>query len=312
LYFPYSKDIFFSIKINVIPQICLGTVQFGLPYGITNRAGQVAEAEVASILTQAAAAGIRLLDTAQAYGDAEQVLGRTLTQGHGFAVISKLPAQAQLKFTANDQSIWEAGFKRSCQRLGLSSLNALLLHSPTDLRKPGGEWLGQWLVSLRERGLVHRLGVSIYAAEDLEGIDPTLLDLVQLPLSLYDQRLLQDGTIERLHRQGCAIHARSVFLQGLMLKPSTAWPSWASAQACEHQKLLEDLAAERSCSLLDLALGFARDQGALEAVVIGLCNKRELGDLISAWGQPSPCGYDEWQTWLLNDDTIIDPRHWPR
>ena len=294
------------------PQICLGTVQFGLPYGITNRAGQVAEAEVASILTQAAAAGIRLLDTAQAYGDAEQVLGRTLTQGHGFAVISKLPAQAQLSFSADDQSIWEAAFQVSCQRLRAFSLDALLLHSPADLRKPGGEWLGQWLISLRERGLVHRIGVSIYAAEDLEGIDAAMLDLVQLPLSLYDQRLLQDGTIERLHSQGCAIHARSVFLQGLLLKPSTAWPSWASAQACEHQKLLEVLAAERSCSLLDLALGFARDQRELEAVVIGLCNSRELGDLISTWAQASPCGNYEWQAWSLNDETIIDPRHWPR
>jgi len=162
------------------PKICLGTAQFGLPYGIANTDGQVVEAEVASILTHAASAGIRLLDTAQAYGEAEYVLGRTLPQGHGFTLITKLPTQAQQYFTADDQSIWQSAFNTSCQRLRLTSLDGLLLHSSDDLRKPGGEWLRQWLISLRERGLVRRIGVSIYAADDLQCIDPALLDLVVL------------------------------------------------------------------------------------------------------------------------------------
>ena len=294
------------------PKICLGTVQFGLPYGITNSAGQVAEAEVASILTQAAAAGIRLLDTAQAYGEAEQVLGRTLTQGHGFAVISKLPAQAQLNFTAVDQSIWEAGFKTSCQRLGLSSLDALLLHSPADLRKPGGEWLGQWLISLRERGLVHRIGVSIYAAEDLEGIDPALLDLVQLPLSLYDQRLLQDGTIERLHSEGCAIHARSVLLQGLLVQPVEYWPKFLSTKIKTHHSQLIQAAESIQLTLQQLSLAFVRQCSFLEAVLVGVTSSRELSELLDAWSPllaAEQLANDPNWAWL--NATDLDPRRWP-
>jgi aryl-alcohol dehydrogenase-like predicted oxidoreductase len=294
------------------PQLCLGTAQFGLPYGITNPAGQVAEPEVQAILAEAAAAGLTLLDTAQAYGDAEAVLGRTLPPGHPFQLISKLPAQNQSAFTADDRFVWDQAFELSCVRLGSPGLDALLLHSAADLHKPGGEHLREWLLSLRQRALVRRLGVSIYGRADLDGVPSDLLDLVQLPLSLYDQRLLVDGTIARLRAQGCAVHARSLYLQGLLLSPSSSWPAWVDPVAREHHARLEHLAADRGSSLLDCAIGFARDQADLEAVVLGLCSRLELQQLLQAWGRISPWQEGEWRTWALPDAGILDPRHWLR
>jgi aryl-alcohol dehydrogenase-like predicted oxidoreductase len=294
------------------PQLCLGTAQFGLPYGITNAAGQVAEPEVRALLAEAASAGLTLLDTAQAYGDAEAVLGRTLTPGHSFRLISKLPAQSQSAFTAEDRLVWDESFQCSCTSLGVLRLDALLLHSAADLRKPGGEHLCEWLLSLRQRGLVRRLGVSIYGSADLVGVPPDLVDLVQLPLSLYDQRLLVDGTITRLRDQGCAVHARSLYLQGLLLSPAARWPAWVDPASRDHHAKLEHLAADRGSSLLDCALGFARDQVDLEAVVLGLCSRLELQQLLQAWGRISPWQEGEWRTWALPDAVILDPRHWPR
>ena len=294
------------------PQVCLGTAQFGLPYGITNAAGQVVEPEVLALLAEASAAGLTLLDTAQAYGDAEAVLGRTLPLGHPFRLISKLPAQSQPAFTSDDRLVWDQAFERSCVRLGQPCLDALLLHSAADLRKPGGEHLRAWLLSLRQRGLVRRLGVSIYGSADLVGVPPDLLDLVQLPLSLYDQRLLVDGTITRLRDQGCAVHARSLYLQGLLLSPAARWPAWVDHASRDHHAKLEYLAADRGSSLLDCALGFARDQVDLEAVVLGLCSCLELQQLLQAWGRISPWQEGEWRTWALPDAGILDPRHWPR
>jgi aryl-alcohol dehydrogenase-like predicted oxidoreductase len=290
----------------------LGTAQFGLPYGITNAAGQVSEPEVRALLAEAAAAGLKLLDTAQAYGNAEAVLGRTLPPGHPFRLISKLPAQSQPAFTSDDRRVWDHAFERSCLRLGQPCLDALLLHSAADLRKPGGEHLRAWLLSLRQRGLVRLLGVSIYGSTDLVGVPPDLLDLVQLPLSLYDQRLLLDGTIARLRAQGCAVHARSLYLQGLLLSPAATWPAWVDSAAREHHARLEQVAADRGCSLLECALGFARAQQDLEAVVLGLCSRRELQQLLQTWGRISPWQEGEWGTWALPDAGILDPRHWPR
>lgn len=294
------------------PQLCLGTAQFGLAYGITNAAGQVGEAEVADLLSRAEAAGILLLDTAQAYGNAEAVLGRNLPAGHQFRLISKLPAQSQAAFHPEDVQGWEQAFRSSCERLGLEALEALLLHAPADLSKPGGDQLEHWLLGLRQRGLVQRLGVSIYGAEDLEAVNPELLDLVQLPLSLFDQRLLQDGTVARLRARGTAIHARSLYLQGLLLTPAEKWPRWVSPDVRHHQRALEALAQDRGSRLIDLALGFAQAQTDLEAVVLGLCSARELADLQEAWSASSPWEEGEWRAWALQDPGIIDPRRWPQ
>jgi aryl-alcohol dehydrogenase-like predicted oxidoreductase len=192
------------------------------------------------------------------------------------------------------------------------SLEALLLHAPADLAKPGGHHLEAWLVSLRERGLVQRLGVSIYAAEDLDGVNPALLDLVQLPLSLYDQRLLHNGTLALLRASGTAIHARSLYLQGLLLTPAERWPRWVSPEVRAHQQALEELATQRGCRLIDLALGFAREQQDLEAVVLGVCSVRELSELLEAWSGCSPWQEGEWRTFALHSPDTLDPRSWPR
>ena len=293
------------------PALCLGTAQFGLAYGVTNVNGQVPEAEVAQLLNQASASGIHWIDTAQAYGDAEAVLGRNLPAGHTFRIISKLAAQSQSTFTALDVIAWEEEFCLSCEQLGLEKLDALLLHAPADLRKPGSTYLEEWLLGLLNRGLVRQLGVSIYTADDLAGVNPELLDLVQLPLSLYDQRLLQDGTVTNLRAQGTEIHARSLFLQGLLLTPAIEWPNWVSSEMRNHHKSLEALAEKHNCHLIDLALGFAKAQADLEAVVFGLCSMKELVELEEAWAKESPWQEKEWQDWGLQDTESLDPRSWP-
>ena len=292
------------------PQLCLGTAQFGLDYGVTNAAGKVPEDAVAPILVEAMEAGVRWLDTAQAYGNAEEVLGRQLPETHGFGLISKLPVQPQSEFSAQDADVWEQAFRASCQRLGVCNLNALLLHSPADLAKAGGQHLEDWLLSLRERGLVERLGVSIYEAADLDGLNPELLDLVQLPLSLFDQRLLQDGTVARLRAGGSAIHARSLYLQGLLLKPAVQWPHWVNSEARHQKEELEALADKKGCQVIDLALGFAREQTDLEAVVLGICSVHELEALLQSWSSISPWEKGEWRTWALDCPNSLDPRRW--
>jgi len=295
----------------MMPKLCLGTAQFGMAYGITNHSGQVAEREVKAMLEQAACAGIQMLDTAQAYGDAEAVLGRTLPKEHSFRIISKLPAQNQRSFSEDDPPIWEEDFKSSCERIGVTHLDGLLLHNPVDLAKPGSEHLHFWLLSLRDRGLVKRLGVSIYEAQDLEGLPRELLDLVQLPLSLYDQRLLLNGTVSRLRSQGIAIHARSLYLQGLLLISANRWPRWVDPVLRNHHHRLEAIAVQLGCRLLDFAISFARDQSDLEGVVFGLCSRRELQELLASWTGINPWRNGEWRTWHLSDSTILYPRRWP-
>ena len=145
------------------PKLCLGTVQFGLPYGITNQAGQVPEVEVSRILDLATASGIELLDTAQAYGTSEMVLGRCWPKGAPRRLISKLPA-------GTGQESWEESLVASLERLQTPQLDGFLLHRASDLLASEGKALMDWLEGLRERGLVERIGVSIYVASELDGL----------------------------------------------------------------------------------------------------------------------------------------------
>jgi len=294
------------------PCLCLGTAQFGFAYGVTNKAGQVIESEVRRLLTKASSYQIKYIDGAQAYGNSEIILEQTLSPSHPFKPISKLAAQSNSYFTKDDIARWDQSFKLTLKRLRVSSLEALLLHSSSDLRKPGSRLLENWLLELRNHGFVRRLGLSIYSSDELDNVNPQLLDLVQLPLSLYDQRLLQDGTVGYLRSLGSAIHARSLYLQGLLLTPSSLWPTWMSDQVRAQHERLEDLASERRFRLIDFALGFAKEQAELEAVVVGVCSVLEFDDLFRTWNSPSPWCQDEWRSWAINANSSLDPRRWPR
>lgn len=293
-------------------ELCLGTAQFGLAYGVTNHAGQVNQRQVADLLA-IAARGVRWLDTAQAYGESETVLGASLPERHRFGLISKLPAQPSDPFKAATVEAWEADLQRSLMRLRCTTLDSFLLHQAADLRRPDGDRLLAWLKSLQERGLVRRIGVSIYAGSELEGLPLDQLQLVQLPLSLYDQRSLQDGTVARLRQAGIAIHARSLYLQGLLLAPSAQWPTWCDPAFRRHHAALENWAVEQGTTLLALALGFARRCTALEAAVVGVTREAELTALLQHWNPSAdPWFIGDPDRWAWPEGDSLDPRCWPR
>lgn len=293
-----------------IPKLCIGTAQFGLPYGITNSNGVVNETEVERILEYASKRSINLLDTAQAYGSAESVLGRTIHGHHRFHIISKLPSQHQHFYSCKDAQRWEKAFHQTLLDLQQEKLDSFLLHRPTDLAKPGANHLLHWLRSLRDRGLVNRLGVSIYSSDDLYYVPEDVLQVVQLPLSLYDQRLLTDGTIDKLSSLGTAIFARSLFLQGLLLTPSNLWPGWVSTDSRLHHSRLLEYTSNLGSTLLDINLEFARKQSSITAFVLGVCSLEQLISIHRTWDSSHTTCCD-FSRWSLDDPILTDPRTWP-
>jgi aryl-alcohol dehydrogenase-like predicted oxidoreductase len=285
------------------PQLCLGTVQFGLPYGVTNRGGQVPEEEVSRILDLAASSGIKLLDTAQAYGTAENVLGRCWPTGAPRSLISKLPAGA-------GQESWEESLTTSLKRLRTPKLDGFLLHRASDLLAPNGEALQHWLDGLLERGLVERIGISIYDATDLDGLPLDRLQLVQLPLSVYDQRLIRDGTVAKLLDLGIAVHVRSVFLQGLLLQSLQHWPDHLSPAFRKHHGQWHEHLHRLGVSPLAGALGFIRSCEGVEAALIGVVSVQELTEVLQIWSQAETAPPEPSPDWAWEDPIDLDPRLW--
>ena len=284
-------------------QLCLGTAQFGLSYGITNQKGQVSDDEVKKILSLAFHSDVQLFDTAQAYGTSEQVLGRCWPASMPKRVISKLSANSS-------PEIWESSFQRSLQQLQVEHLEAILLHRASDLLQPNGELLMDWLWSLRSRGLVRLIGVSIYEGEDLLGLPLDRLQLVQLPLSIYDQRLLHDGSIQKLRKLGLAIHVRSVFLQGLLLQDYSYWPSSLSSEFRLHHKNLQSYLQLQGVSLLEGALAFVRGCEGVEAVLVGVLSVSEFSEILKAWKRVLPLQSISFADFAWENKLDLDPRQW--
>ncbi|MAJ23603.1 MAG: aldo/keto reductase [Candidatus Pelagibacter sp.] len=284
-------------------KLALGTVQFGLPYGISNQSGQVSQEEVKAILSEARLNYIDTLDTAITYGESETCLGEVGIDG--FNVITKLPA-----FPENIQSInsWvNEQIKTSLKRLNTSKLYAILLHRPDQLLTSKGDILWQSLEKLKKDGVVNKIGVSISDPSELGNLTKSFsIDLVQTPFNLVDQRLVLSGWLEKLYASGVEVHTRSAFLQGLLLMPITAIPKkfkyWSPLLNTWHDWLLDnDISAAEAC------IGFIQAHSQIDKMVVGVQSKQQLKQLIQAEKNQAN---QVWPDINCSDKDLINPANW--
>jgi aryl-alcohol dehydrogenase-like predicted oxidoreductase len=150
-------------------KLALGTVQFGLPYGVAKRSGQPGDAWIAEILRLAFAAGVEIIDTASLYGDAEAALGRCMPRGHSFRIVTKTPKFAGLS-GLQAAALLGSAFEQSCLRLGSQNLYGLLAHDADDLLGPAGDFIWQAMVELRSAGRVKHIGSSVYTGAQIDAL----------------------------------------------------------------------------------------------------------------------------------------------
>lgn len=263
--------------------LALGTVQFGMAYGVANTAGKPGLDTVAEILTQARRNGIDTLDTAIAYGEAETVLGQVGTAG--WRIVTKLPAVPE---DTRDIAGWmETQITASLSRLGASRLYALLLHNPVQMHGPRAEAIAAALATMADRGLARRVGVSIQHPDtDLPAVlahmDP---GLIQSPFNLIDDALVRNGWATRLRGAGCRIHARSAFLQGLLVMPDADRPAWFDRWSGHWREWRRWLEAE-GLTAPEACLRFVLSRPDIDCCVAGVDTPAQLAELLSAGDAP--------------------------
>ena len=267
-------------------KLVLGTVQFGLQYGV-NSAGRPAEAAVKDILAEAWAGGIDTLDTSSAYGNSEEILGRCVR--NPFKLVSKYPK--------GETPVGEM-FEASLARLGVDRLYGYLLHHFQVYRDNPAVW--EDFLALKDAGKVERIGFSLYDPSELEFIleNDTPFDLLQFPFNLFDRKFLP--YMEALHRKGVEIHVRSTFLQGLFFKDRNALP--AKLQPLRRYLLqLDDFARESGLSIGEIALNYNLQNPYIDGVLIGVDNLEQLrSNLRSVKSTPVALDIDVAETELLN------------
>ena len=259
-------------------KLALGTVQFGLKYGVANEAGQVKGAEVDQILIQARKNGINILDTAIAYGTSEEILGKVGVDG--FQVVTKL---SSLPDNLNNVASWVTEqVRESLARLGQKKLYGLLLHRSRDLFGSKGAQLIRALADLKNSGVVQKIGISIYSPDELEVFcNKIKIDLVQAPLNVADRRMETSGWLDRLKDDGVEVHTRSAFLQGLLLMERSKIPQKFSRWACLWDQWHEKL-QDSGASPLEACLAYPLSLEQVDQVIVGVDSASQLSEILQA------------------------------
>ena len=286
-------------------KIGLGTVKFGLDYGISSTKGQVPFDEARNIIAYAEANNIDLVDTAPSYGESEKVLGKVNISKMN--IITKTRHFSQSRIHDDDVQLIQNDLTNSLEHLGVKGVYGLLFHNANDLLKPGGSKLYETLKKLKGQKKIKKIGISIYEQSQIEQVLSLYdLDIIQIPFNIFDRRLLESGMIDILHDQGIEIHSRSVFLQGLLLMSEKDRPSiftkWNKLWKVWHEWLNDN-----RLTALEASLRYVLSFTQISKVLIGVETTMQLQQILNSSKGTLPEVPDELS---IIDPLLLNPTNW--
>lgn len=288
-------------------KLALGTAQFGFPYGIVNPRGQVHYTEVLNILKTARKAGMDTLDTAVGYGQSESVLGEIgISQ---WQTITKIPhlEKTSLHTPQMITQEVEAMVVASLRRTNLNQYYAVMLHDPLQLLAPRGNAIYEALQGLKARGVIKKMGISVYTPDELSRILTHFdIDLVQLPFNIFDRRFLHMGWLEKLKQKDVEIHVRSIFLQGLLVSGPDSRPP-CFTQWDHLWKRWDNWIKQTGQTPVQACVHFPISRDEIDRVLIGVDSLTQLNEILESLDRPClPPPQDLWS----DDQDLINPTRW--
>lgn len=262
---------------QIADKIVLGTVQFGLKYGINNNVGKPNEKLVESILNLAFSNGIHILDTAEIYGNAQELIGNYHKSSENrFNIITKFSS------SRNDlpQNLTER-IKKNLETLGTSSLYAYMFHSFHDFKKYFNTYKAE-IKQLKKSTIFRKFGVSVYTNDEIEELlQYEEVDLIQLPFNLLDNTVQRSSVIKKAKAKGIEIHTRSAFLQGLFFMDPKTLPAHLLALG-PYLNEINKISEKHDLNVSSLSLNYVVQQPYIDNVLIGVETLHQLQDNLNA------------------------------
>lgn len=291
-------------------KIGLGSVQFGLDYGVSNQSGKTKESEVSAILREALRLGIQKLDTAYVYGNSESVLGQNQKELQDFEVVTKTIKFEHRSLTKDDAKLLRKGFTESLLRLNLNKVYGLMIHDSEDLLQENSGFLWEELELLKSEGKVDKIGVSVYSPNQTEEILKKYpIDIIQLPLNIYDHSFLRNGLLAKLKKLDIEIHVRSVFLQGLVLMPLSELPLYFDSIK-NHIQECQDFLQKKGITLLEAALGFIKSIQEVDFAILGINDISQLVEIFESYHSKKDFNDIDYSKFAILDENITNPSKW--
>tara|TARA_B100000003_G_C10934696_1_gene372702 strand:+ start:3360 stop:4274 length:915 start_codon:yes stop_codon:yes gene_type:complete len=295
-------------KNYIMKQLILGTANFGNNYGILKN--KLNLNQISEILKLCFEKNIKIIDSAPAYGNAQKILGNFLHKYNNYKIdlISKTPQ------IFSEHQIYEKINKSidiTLEFMNLKKINTLLVHNISNFLKVNPRVFAQSLIKLKKEGKVKKIGISIYEVTEFEAVKNFFMpDVVQLPLSIIDQRFLKKKFLENLKKMKCEIHARSIFFQGLLLLNYEEIPKKLS-KIKKSLSLVDKLCIEHSISRLKLILNFIHSIDEIDAFLVGIRSKDNLIEILNEMNTLNTKKYKIcYEKFSLNNPKILDARNW--
>ncbi len=286
-------------------KIGLGSVQWGTSYGISNDHGITDLSEVRKILEISESEKINLIDTASLYGEAEIKLGNFNLLN--FKIVTKTPKLDSKIITSEEIFNLEKTFQKSLKNLNLNKIYGLLIHDADDLLKKGGNLIVQKLIDFKEKGLVKKIGVSIYDYRIMEKILEFFTpDIVQLPLNIFDQESYFSGALSSWKSKNIEIHARSIFLQGLIFLDLDNMPEYFHPWK-NYFSNFNRICSKNNLSKLEVALNFISNINEVDNFILGFNNSAQLLDCLKAIKIKNEIDFSKL---AISDSNLINPQNW--
>ena len=281
-------------------KLALGTVQFGLDYGVTNLSGQVTIDEVRNILTFAKNNKIDTLDTASGYGNSEEVLGEIGVDN--YQIITKT-----ISLEGDVNKVIDS-FHKSLESLGQKQVEGLLVHDINNVENKQFDILFSKLNELKQQGLIKKIGFSTYTPGQVNFLLENFgFDLIQVPFNVFDTRLIQGGQLQALKSKGIEVHARSIFLQGLLLMNLDDVPMYFS-KIYGSLRDFKISAREMLMSDIEFAINFVRNVKHVDKMIIGVNTVEQLNEIIKT---PNiKLKSSKFCDIAVHDDNYVNPSNW--
>jgi aryl-alcohol dehydrogenase-like predicted oxidoreductase len=264
--------------------------------------GRSAASEVLHMLSMAGRSGLSVMDATSVTAAGLTTLATALPQTPGFRVCLS-SARADRGADGVETHLLSA-----LDRLGLKTVDSVVISTASELFGPQGQAAWDRLRRLQDRGLIAKLGISLFASDDCLGLVRRFKpDMVQAPGSLLDQRMLANGTLARIADLGVEVQLRSLFLSGLLFLPPDRMPNVAGGAASRLSKVRRMIAEGRS-DPLQAALGFALSRPEASTVLVNASSVAELSAVIAAASNPPPDL--DWDDMALEDAAVLDAPRW--
>ncbi|MDF3820177.1 aldo/keto reductase [Leptospira sp. 96542] len=285
--------------------LTLGTVQFGLNYGVSNKSGKVTQAEAESILDFAYLNGITELDTAVAYGDSETVLGG-LANGR-FLISTKLPKLSSDNLS-NIRDWTKSQIESSLEKLKVNQIDTLFLHDVSILYSPVASELYEVVENFKTKGHIKKFGLSIYSYHELDKIPVEFkYNRIQCPINVFDLSLKVSGWMEKLREMEVEIQARSIFLQGVLLMEKNSRPTYFSKWKDLFQKW-DDFLNKNQISPAFACILFIKSLEEVSNVVFGVETQVQLKEILSLFKETRDLKFSS--NFESSDENLIYPYRW--